>query len=131
MDLNSTPIDPEDFTKRVINEVRDLCRHEAEKWYHNPFTGERIFHNHGERFMLMVSEISEAMEGHRKNLMDDKLIHRSMVEVELADLLIRVFDYAGEYGLDLGGALIEKLEYNRKREDHTHAARCGVNGKKY
>jgi len=54
-----------------------------------------------------------------------------MVEVELADALIRIFDYAGEYNLDLGGAFIEKLEYNRTREDHTHAARLGPNGKKF
>lgn len=81
--------------------------------------------------MLMVSEISEAMEGDRKNLMDDKLPHRTMVEVELADAIIRICDYAGDHNLDIGGALIEKLEYNRKREDHTHAARLQPNGKKF
>jgi hypothetical protein len=42
-----------------------------------------------------------------------------------------MFDYAGEHGLDLGGAFIEKLEYNRMREDHTDAARRGDHGKKF
>ena len=37
--------------------------------------------------MLIVSEIAEAMEGERKDLMDDKLPHRKMAEVELADAL--------------------------------------------
>jgi NTP pyrophosphatase (non-canonical NTP hydrolase) len=127
---SATP-EPYKYTARVINELSRLCRYEADKWYHNPLTGELLHLNHGERFMLIVSEIAEAMEGQRKDLMDDKLPHRKMVEVELADALIRIFDYAGEYNLDLGGAFIEKLEYNRTREDHTHAARLGPNGKKF
>lgn len=48
--------------------------------------------NVGEMLMLAVSELSEALEGHQKNLFDDKLPHRTMVEVELADCLIRLFD---------------------------------------
>lgn len=114
----------------ALNCLSSVCRAEADKWYHNLITGERLFLNKGERCMLIVTEIAEAFEGERKNLMDDKLPHRRMPEVELADALIRIFDYAGEHGYDLGGALIEKLEYNRKREDHTNAARLGPNGKK-
>jgi len=60
----------------------------------------------------MHSELSEAMEGERKDLMDDKLPHRRMAEVELADTLIRIFDYAGAYGYDLQGAYREKMAYN-------------------
>ena len=119
-----------DFAK-TLNVLSTFCRQEADRWYYNPETGERIYLNKGERFALIHSEITEAFEGERKNLMDDHLPHRKMVEVELADALIRIFDYAGEYDLDLGGALIEKLEYNRTREDHTNAARLGTNGKKF
>jgi NTP pyrophosphatase (non-canonical NTP hydrolase) len=79
----------------------------------------------------LPSEIAEAMEGERKDLQDDHLPHRKMAEVELADALIRIFDYAGEYGYDLDGAVSEKLEYNAKRQDHTFAARQAVNGKKW
>ena len=39
--------------------------------------------------MLTISEIAEAMEGERKNLMDDHLPHRKMAEVEIADAYIR------------------------------------------
>ena len=116
---------------RAINALSNLCRKEADKWYYDLKTGERISLNKGERCMLIVTEIAEAFEGERKNLMDDKLPHRRMPEVELADALIRIFDYAGEHGYDLGDALIEKLEYNRKREDHTLEARLGPNGKKF
>lgn len=87
--------------------------------------------NKGELLMLMVSEISEAMEGERKNLMDDHLPHRRMAEVELADLLIRVFDYAGAYGYDLDGAVAEKRAYNRIRVDHTAEGRSRPDGKKW
>ena len=119
-----------DYYKLTLNELSKVCRKEADKWYYDLQTGERIHLNKGERCMLIVTEISEAFEGERKNLMDDKLPHRKMAEVELADALIRIFDYAGEHGYDLGGALVEKLEYNRKRKDHTLEARREPNGKK-
>lgn len=83
------------------------------------------------KLMLCVSELAEAMEGDRKNLKDDKLPHRLGREVELADAVIRIFDLAGAYGMDLGGAIAEKLEYNRSRADHKPEARAEANGKKY
>lgn len=120
----------EELVATVLNCLSGVCRQEADKWYYDLKTGERLHLNKGERCMLIVTEIAEAFEGERKNLMDDKLPHRRMSEVELADALIRIFDYAGEHGYDLGGALIEKLEYNRHREDHTIEARREPNGKK-
>lgn len=51
-----------------------------------------------ETLMLVVTEIAEATEGVRKDLMDDHLPHRKMEEVELADTLIRLLDLAGRYG---------------------------------
>lgn len=99
-------------------------------WYRNPVTGRKIDRNIMEMLMLIVTEVAEAAEGYRKSLPDDKLPHRSMLEVELADVLIRIFDLAGYQGLDLGGAVVEKLIYNTTREDHTLAARREPNGKK-
>ena len=46
---------------------------------------------------LISTEIAEATEGERKNLMDDHLPHRKMGEVELADALIRVLDLGGHF----------------------------------
>lgn len=85
----------------------------------------------GTKLALTHSELSEAMEGYRKNLMDDHLKTRPMVEVELADTVIRIFDLAGALNLDLGGAVIEKLEYNSKREDHKPEVREQEGGKAF
>ena len=84
-----------------------------------------------QKLMLIVSEVSEAMEGHRKGLQDDKLPHRPMIEVELADAVIRIADLAGALQLDLGGAIAEKLAYNATRPDHKPEARAAVGGKSY
>lgn len=78
---------------------------------------------------LVHSEVSEACEGVRKNLNDDKLPHRSMFEVELADTLIRIFDLAGAHNLDLTGATLEKLGFNKTRPDHQLENRLGEGGK--
>lgn len=64
---------------------------------------------------LIHSEISEALEADRKDLMDDKLPHRKGLEVELADAFIRICDMAGGLDMDLGGAVEEKLTYNTNR----------------
>lgn len=87
--------------------------------------------NVGELLCLVHSEISEAMEGHRKLLMDDKLPHRTMLEVELADAVIRCFDIAGGLGLDVAGAIVEKLEFNGRRADHKLENRRAEGGKKF
>jgi len=83
------------------------------------------------KLLLIVSEVCEAMEGHRKDLMDTHLPHRKMIEVELADALIRIYDLAGALGLDVAGALAEKLVYNTHREDHKLEVRAAAGGKKY
>lgn len=83
------------------------------------------------KLMLIVSEVSEAMEGHRKGIADDHLPHRSMLEVELADAVIRIADLAGALDLDLGGALAEKMAYNAQRPDHKIENRKAAGGKTY
>lgn len=85
----------------------------------------------GQKLLLIHSEIAEATEGDRKDTMDSHLPHRKTVEVELADAFIRICDLAAAYGMDLGGAVVEKLAYNVTREDHKPKARAGAGGKKY
>jgi NTP pyrophosphatase (non-canonical NTP hydrolase) len=106
----------------------------AAGWWVNAKTGVDTRSNpmcFSQKLMLIVSEVAEAMEGDRKGLMDDKLPHRPMREVELADALIRICDLAGAYGMDLGGAVEEKMAFNKVRPDHQLAARAIDGGKAY
>ena len=84
-----------------------------------------------QKLALCHSELSEGLEGDRKGLMDDKLPHRKMIEVELADAVIRAADLAGALGLDLGGAIAEKLAFNANRPDHKPENRAAAGGKAY
>lgn len=181
------------------NELVELSKEVAivnEKWTHDPVTGERIDVSPVRCLMLIVSEIAEAMEGVRKNLTDTHLPNRKMEEVEMADTLIRLLDFANRFNLDLNherawktyspnpftyktkeenlfelvlcvdtihqfieypeyaseelvfaitsviqycndwtldlkGAVREKMEYNKNREDHKIESRLAENGKKW
>ena len=64
---------------------------------------------------LMHSELSEALEADRKDLMDDKLTHRKGLEVELADAVIRIMDFTQGKDMDLDNTIAEKLAYNTTR----------------
>lgn len=83
------------------------------------------------KLCLIHSEVSEAMEGHRKGLQDDKLPHHPMIGVELADAVIRIGDLAGALNIDLGPIIAEKMEFNANRPDHRRENRAKEGGKKY
>lgn len=127
-----------DAARNATNVLQTICYSDAFNagWHtdlktNTPRTAQQNEALFPTRLCLIHSEISEAMEGHRKELMDDKLPHRKMAEVELADALIRICDLAGAMGYDLGGAVGEKLAYNRNRADHKPEARQAPGGKSY
>ena len=115
----------------IIQHLMDEVHTANAKWWVDLETGHPTQRNVGELLCLIHSEISEAMEGHRKGLMDDKLPHRPMIEVELADAMIRILDASAGLQLDLAGAYVEKMAYNANREDHKREARLADGGKKY
>lgn len=115
-----------------IDQLAAGCHAEsnAAGWWTNLQTGEKMERNAGELICLMHSELSEALEGARKDLPSDKIDGYSAVEEELADALIRIFDFAGALGLRLGDAFYAKTIYNRERADHKIEVRA-AGGKQF
>ena len=121
------------FYSGTINELRDRCHNAAIQngWHTGEIDEKNINLHKGLMISLIHSEISEALEGERKGIMDDHLPDRPMAEVEMADAVIRIMDYCGKFGYDIGGAIEEKLEYNAKRADHKRENRNKEGGKKF
>jgi transcriptional regulator with XRE-family HTH domain len=106
----------------------------------------------GERLMLVVSELSEALEADRNGkwapkttsgvTADDEPITiklcgdvslysdayeneiRGTVEEEIADAIIRICDIAGVYGIDLDWHVAAKMAYNKTRP-YMHGKKYG------
>ena len=122
-----------------LSMTQDVCHQLAVKsgWWKDVETGEDVLDWPKKyrdllistKLMLTVTEVAEAMEGHRKGLKDDHLTHRDMLEVELADTVIRVLDLAGALKMDVAGAIMEKLAYNQQRADHKIENRAAEGGK--
>lgn len=98
-----------------FNEYAQRIHKLNHQWWHDQF-GNRLDRNPGELLMLVVTELAEGVEGLRKNLMDDHLPHRKMIEVELADAMIRLFDFAAGFGYELFGKTPVILEEENESE---------------
>jgi hypothetical protein len=128
--------DPFDKALSSISFLINFCHSRSKQagWWLDPKTGlpqdPKDILITATKLCLVHSEISEAFEGERKGLMDSHLPHRPSGEVELADAVIRIFDLAGAKGYDLGGAILEKMEYNLHRADHKIENRVQDGGKR-
>lgn len=116
-----------------LDELSKKVHKANEKWWQDIDTGEPIKRNKGELLALIHSEVSEALEGERKNLMDDKLPDYPMAVVEIVDTMIRCLDYLAGFhsGVNIQEVFDAKMAFNATREDHTHEARRIANGKQF
>ncbi len=72
--------------------------------------------NDGEIIALMHSELSEALEALRADKrVDDHVPEFTGLEIELADLIIRVMDYGAARKLRIPEAIFAKMLYNEGR----------------
>lgn len=73
--------------------------------------------NDGELIALMHSELSECLEFLRNNnSQSNHILSFTGVEEELADVIIRIMDFAAQRKYNVAEALIEKINFNKNRE---------------
>jgi hypothetical protein len=63
--------------------------------------------------------------------LDRETLTAKDLQSQLADAVVRIFDLAGGLGLDVAGAIAEKLIYNASREDHKLENRRAIGGKQF
>ncbi|HOK39604.1 MAG TPA: nucleotide pyrophosphohydrolase [bacterium] len=86
-----------------INEMVELCHKVAKEkgfWEKERETGTIL--------MLIVSELGEALEADRNNDFEN-------FKEEIADTVIRIFDYCGYLKIDLEKEILKKYEKNKLR----------------
>jgi hypothetical protein len=100
-----------------LNALKDRIHAGNSRWWQDLTTGEPIKRDRRELLALVVSEVSEALEGARKNLQDDHIPSMKMEHVECADVAIRLYDFAGGFDIPL-----ERQDYYFEIPDNVGAA---------
>jgi hypothetical protein len=70
-----------------------------------------------EKYMLIATELTECIEGDRAGQFSEsnKIVGFTQLEEEMADIIVRVLDFAHRRKLRIGEAFIAKMEYNAAR----------------
>ena len=106
----------------ALNEIVQTCHNTADSkgfWDQQEQSLDRR-REIGMRLMLVVTEVAEAFEAIRESRED--AIPFNFAE-EIIDTLIRLFDLAFAYGIDVGKVLEHKMKLNAARP-HKHGKCC-------
>lgn len=96
----------------------DELKSEIEEWAKEKGWWSPAGRNPLELLMLITTELAECAEAYRNgNPSCEKpgSEYYSQAEEELADVIIRVLHMAAEFNMDISGAVLAKMEYNRTR----------------
>ena len=96
--------------KKTINELVEIAHNNSVN--HGFWEKERNF---GEVIALMHTELSEAFEEYRHETYYENGTKPCGIPSELADVVIRIFDFCGGNDIDLEKIILEKMEYNETR----------------
>lgn len=109
-----------------VDEIARRCyRNARDKGFHT--TGQTF----GDKMMLAVSELAEALEEYRNGHATDEVYYvqdkqgndkPEGIPIEIADCIIRLFDNCEFYNIDIVHALNLKMTYNEGRE-HLHGGK--------
>ena len=89
--------------ERTFGDIISLCHcelSEAVEEFRNGHKADEIYYRGGGYVASQPTEICKKPEG---------------IPIELADVIIRIFDYCGHAGIDIESAIREKIEFNRTR----------------
>lgn len=84
----------------------------AEVWYEEKVLA---FHKNGSPILSRGKHVSVVVAHERQNDDPERPYKLCGVPSEIADLMIRAFDFAGEHRIDIEKFVLEKMAYNRTR----------------
>ncbi len=126
-----------DKLTNILNGINLAVEHYGEQakqagWHqHEGLTESNLLNYKATKLNLISAEVFEAFECLRKDKMDDHLPDYKGLDVELADVFIRLVDFAYWNNINLGKMVIEKGIYNKDRADHKPENRAKADGKKF
>lgn len=112
-DSTATEIVARNNAKGFVSTFEDLSRWvyqmaKTKGWWDEP-------REDGTLICLMHSELSEGLEALRKDLKSDHIPEFSGIEEELADVIIRIMDFAAARRLRVAEAIVAKIHFNATR----------------